>query len=222
MEIEEILKLVTVVLSLITIVSAWQKLPTNKTKCIYSIMQILFLLPMVLNFDETATDTWARHIIFYIGQILLFFFLDDLLQIYNKNYDSVGKNTPAFTVIPFAIGTTSPVQKWFHYLTEQGLEHFLPVPLLFLTLTIIRVRYPQVTNTAIKHALNFTIAAAVSITLIHVGEFVVESQHWIPVLEGEVFEILEHGLFLVGLLFFLAGLLKLPNFAVPPHEDKKI
>ncbi len=173
-------------------------------------MQLLFMLPMILNFSESVADTWTRHLIFYLAQIISYYFLDNFISNEEGGDKANIKPNQTLMVVPFIFKAETPLAKWFEYLTDQGIEHFLTLPLLFWTVTMVRIKSVYLTNTNVKKFIYWTVTATTALTVAHMGEFLIESQKFFPVFEGETFEIIEHGLYIVGLFCFWFGLTKLP------------
>ncbi len=219
MEFEQILKILSLISSFGLIFFSWQKFTSRFEKYSYSISQLLFLLPMVLNFDESLADTWARHLIFYTAQITLFFFLNSFINFNENKQNFTSKNLTAFTVVPLAASNDSNIFRWFRYITVQGIEHFLALPLLFLTVTMVRLKIINIAQSAKRNFINWTVIGVSTLTMIHVAEFLIESQKLVHV-EESTFELLEHGLFLVGIGCFFIAVLKLSDKSKINNENQ--
>ncbi len=169
-------------------------------------------MPMILPFTESHRDMWMKHFFFYTGQVAYYVYLTYLIDLYDPS-TSDKETAPKLTMNPVALLSFSSVKSWFSYLTDQGLQHFLTLPFLFLIISIIRTRYPYISDGKLKKALIFCLAAGAVLVMIHVGEFVVESQKWLPMFEGDPIEISEFCWFLLSLLFFGLSLMSLPKRA---------
>lgn len=191
---------------------AWKKLSSRSIRIYFTIMILFFIFPMVLPFGETRTDTWMKHLLFYSGQFSLYMYLTHLIESYKpKTENEAAPQTPPIAAAA-GIMSLHGTETWYNYLTDQGLEHFLTLPLLFLIMTVIRIQYHYIADRAFRGALNLCIVACCALVMIHVGEFVVESQHLMPFMEGEPIEITEFMWYFIALILFFISVKKLPRF----------
>ena len=171
-------------------------------RIIFILMLIFFFLSTMLFFPEGRINDWLKHIPFYIGQFLFYLWLESIFGKVSQS-QSQTKEVAAAAALP----ATGGLVDWFNFLTDQGLQHIITLPFSILIIAIIRVRFTYI-STHLKSTLNILILAAISLTMIHVGEFVVESQAWLPFLE-EWIEIIEFLWYYLGLGLFAFGVKKL-------------
>ncbi|MEO8104759.1 MAG: hypothetical protein ABI602_00280 [Candidatus Saccharibacteria bacterium] len=92
----------------------------------------------------------------------------------------------------------------FGYMTEQGLPHILTLPLFILFVALLRLRF-GLYESRYSVPLNWFIAAAGAWIMIHISEFLLESQKISPGLavHNEYFELAWYSL---GVILFWVGL----------------
>lgn len=211
MEILDILTILSIITTLALVYYAWKKLASNTLRAYFIIMIVFFILPMVMPFGETRTDTWMKHLLFYNGQFSLYMYLTHLIKSFKPASSENTPTKPPPSIAVAALISTQGTESWYNFLTDQGLEHFLALPLLFLIVTVIHIQYQYITDQAFKTVLNLCIAACTTLVMIHVGEFVVESQHILPFMEGDPVEITEFIWYFVALILFWFSIKKLPE-----------
>lgn len=197
-----IYKVISFVLTLAVALWGIKKLEPGKGRILFSIMLTFFFLSTILFFPEGRINDWNKHIPFYIGQLLFYFWIESIFDKPTQS-QSQTKTVAAAAAIP----ATGGFVEWFNFLTDQGLQHVITLPFLILIIAIIRVRFAYI-PTHLKSTLNILIVAALSLTIIHVGEFVVESQNWLPFLE-EWIEIIEFLWYYLALGLFAIGVKRL-------------
>lgn len=219
-----ILKTISFLLTLGICLWSWKKLGKGRMRMLFCIMLAFFFLSMVPLSANNILDTWLKHIMFYIGQFFFYLFVVALIAGYDKSSNNAFEtSTPKnpFTggkggVVAVA-GMTSMtylgVREWIEFITDQGIQHILTLPLLLLIITTIEIRYIFVTSKTFRSMLNTFVLAATSLMAIHFMEFIVESQELIPLLDGNPSEILEFGLYYLGLFFFIRGVSQLKNIS---------
>jgi hypothetical protein len=169
-----IYKVISFVLTFVVALWGIKKLGPGKGRIIFSFMLGSFFLSAMLFFPEGRINDWLKHIPFYFGQLLFYFWLEN---IFGKTSRTQAGGLAQAVVVP----TTGGFIEWFNYLTDQGLQHILTLPFLILIVAVIKVRFGYIQSN-LKTTLNILLLAATALTMIHVGEFVVESQNWLPFL----------------------------------------
>lgn len=197
-----IYKVISFVLTFAVTVWGIKNLGAGKSRIIFSLMLIFFFLSTILFFPEGRINDWNKHIPFYIGQLLFYFWV---ASIFGKS--SQGQSETK-TMVAAALPATGGFLEWFNFLTDQGLQHVITLPFLILIIAIIRVRFAYIQTAYLRSTLNILIAAALCLTMIHVGEFVVESQNWLPFLV-EWIEIIEFLWYYLALGLFAIGVKRL-------------
>lgn len=212
MDIFIILKIISFLLTIGVSLWGWYKLPNKKIKIFFLLTLGCFFLSTVLFFPEGNINDWLKHIPFYVGQFLFYLFIKGVINFYlnqeKKSSSLVSSSILPQVVIVNVASDQLEFTHWFDFLTEQGLQHIITLPFLFLIISVIRVRYIYIQSKAFIAVLNFFMFAATLLTLIHVGEFVVESQQWLPFLENSI-EYVEFILFYLALLFLWLAIQKL-------------
>lgn len=215
MDILDILKIISVVYTLVVIWYGWSRISDHKTKVLFGAMLVCFLLSAVLFFPEGAMSEWAKHSLFYLGQVLFYFFLNRLIA---KRITTPARPTSA---LPTLAAAGAPVE-WFTFITDLGLQHIITLPFLFLIITFIRIQYSFVSSSAIKPMLNIFMLAGFFLTMIHVGEFVVESLGLFPMLEGNPIEITEFFWFYMAMGTYWYAISLLPRSASQPEKATSV
>ncbi len=196
-----IYKVISFILTVAVIVWGVKKLEAGRGRTIFCAMLIFFFLSTMLFFPEGRVNDWLKHLPFFIGQLLFYFWL---VSIFGKSSQPKTKGTAHAVAVPATGGFT----EWFNYLTDQGLQHIIALPFLILIIAVVRVRYAYIQSSYLKSTLNLLLLAAGFLTMIHVGEFVVESQGWLPFLEKWI-EQIEFVLYYLAIGLFAIGIKRL-------------
>lgn len=209
-----IFKIVNAILIAGLIVIGLRKLQSRPQKITFTIMLLFFLFSTLFFNEKGGLNDWLKHVLFFIGQFFFYLFLSYIIRLYFKKEEQKESSQheradmphippPAMTA-GFGISTTN----WFAFLTEQGLQHILVVPIFFLIVIVVRVQYLSIESAHFKKVLDLFLYAATSLLMIHVGEFLVENQKLISSLTDKI-ELIEFLLFYLGMLFFYLGMKKL-------------
>lgn len=198
-----IYKLISFLLTLSVIILGIKKLVPGKGKMLFISMLIFFFLSTILFFPEGRINDWNKHIPFFIGQILFYFWLENIFKQPSTNQV---QNQTNVHVVGFT--ATGGLVEWFNFLTDQGLQHIITLPFSVLIVTIIKVRFSYIQSAYLKNTLNIFTLAIISLTMIHIGEFVVESQAWLPFLESSI-EVIEFIWYYLALSLFAIGIKRL-------------
>lgn len=231
MDILFVLKLVAFLLTFGLAVFGWLKLKDKILRVFLILMLILVFLSVVFFFPlgmHEYLEEWYKHIPFYLSQIFFYLFLRRIVKLnFSFNSKKVNKNiVERFdeaikqNILPClslsSVSRSSVWQQplssvWFKFLTQEGLQHILTLPVLFLIIAIVRIEYFYIESHTLKKILNFFMFAAGMFVMIHISEFLVESQKLLPIIdpEGEFIEMIEFFWFYLGLLFFSFGIRKL-------------
>ena len=224
-----ILKFFNVILVAGLIIVSLYKLQSRPQKITFTMMLLFFLLSTLFFNHTGALNDWLKHILFYIGQFFFYLFLYYLIRFYfrkkeqkesSQHEHADATQTPAAgdearikqPSIPstMAAGFGISTIDWFAFLTEQGLQHILVLPIFFLIVIIVRVQYLSIESAHFKQALNLFLWAGLNLMMIHTGEFFIENQNFIPFLTDKI-ETIEFLLFYLGILFLNLGMKKLSD-----------
>lgn len=149
---------------------------------------------------EDGVASWFRHMPVYAGLIALLFFLRSLPQ----PVQTTDRPRPSVSAAVVA-GGSGTLRDWFSLLTGQGLQHILVLP-LFAAVLIAAVFRSADASPAVQRVIRWFLLAGTAATIIHVMEFLVESQGAFPALMGEPVEVLELTLVYAMLLSFAVGI----------------
>lgn len=224
MEILDILKILNFVITLMLLVYAYLRLKDLIAKIMIVTTYLFFTLSslMYVSGEIAAGTDWLKHGLFFIGQISFFLFLK---RITDRKIADEEKELQKTTItelpksVEVAVGDagdasiSQPTQAksihliaWVGLLTEQGLQHILALPIHFLIYSLVRVRFAFVKSSSFKRSLNLFLAASLFFAMVHAGEFIIESQHILPILEGDPIEYIEFGWLYLGALFVFLGI----------------
>lgn len=214
--------------SLNTILVAWlivvgmRKLQSRPQKITFTAM-LLFFLSSTLLFNENeigALHDWLKHVLFFIGQFFFFLFLYYITRFYFRKKEQeefsqqertgAPQTPPPSAPSAMAAGFGINAIDWFAFVTEQGLQHILVLPIFFLIVIIIRVQYLSIESRHFRQSLNLFLWAGLSFMMIHTMEFIIENQNLIPLLTDKI-ELIEFLLFYLGMFFLSLGMKKLSN-----------
>lgn len=219
-----ILKTINFLFTLAICLWSWKKLGNKRVRLLFCFMLAFFFLSTVLFGADSLSDTWLKHILFYIGQFFFYLFVVALIAGYDKSSNDAfdvstaknpftGDGRGALAVAGMTSMTDSGVGDWIDFITDQGIQHMLTLPLLLLIITTVEIRYVFVTSKAFRSVLNTFMFAAAALMTIHLMEFIVESQKLIPFLDGDLNEVLEFIWYYFGLFFFVRGIFLLKNIS---------
>lgn len=205
MDILTILKIINFTLVFPLMIYGWVRLKHRRSQIMFSLMLIFFLLSTVLfGTDDDLLFDWLKHLLFFVGQLCFLLFLADVIKRYFQNNQDVPVQSGGVT-LSINIG----VLGWLMFLTDQGIHHLLTVTFFLLITSYLRAQYVFIKSVSFKNTLNTFMLAAGALTMIHFGEFLVESQKLLPLLDGGPIEIIEFIGFYLGLLFFFFGVRRL-------------
>lgn len=216
------LKLFNIILVVFLILCAHKSLKKLKHKVYFDIMLICYLTSTILFFLEGTRNEWLKHLPFYTGQIFFYLFLSALLAKkyrFEKTLKTRVSLLPLFFIVannpPKDIQTHADITNgWLEFVTTQGLQHMLTLPFFVLIASTVRV-YSREIPRKLRPIGNYFLLAGLALTMIHIGEFLVESHGLFPKLNGDPIEVIEIGWFWVasGLLFVALNKLKKLNKA---------
>ncbi len=166
-------------------------------------MLVVFFLSTMFFFPEGRINDWLKHIPFFIGQFLFYLWLE---SIFGKSAQNQSQTQGMAQVV--ALPATGSFTEWFNFLTDHGIQHIIALPFYMLIMAAISVRFSYIQSTPFRSTLNLLMLAALSLTMIHIGEFVVESQNWLPFLIDWI-ERIEFLLYYLALGLFALGIKKL-------------
>lgn len=207
MEILILLEGVGFVLSFWVIILSFRKIKDPSIRTLFVIMLALFILSTALSFSQGRLNDWIRHIPFYGGQLVLFLLVKELIIEYGNK-----KNNSSQQVVPaLFLGGSSyfGIGDFISYLTDQGIQDILTLPLTILVGMYVWVRYPYIENASLKKALLFFVSGGSLLTLIYVLEFFIDAQNIMPFLVGFPLTISGFALYYLALFCFGMGVGKL-------------
>ncbi|OGD31832.1 hypothetical protein A3C91_00200 [Candidatus Azambacteria bacterium RIFCSPHIGHO2_02_FULL_52_12] len=192
-------KIVSFLASAGTVFFALRMLSGAKLKALLTISIAFFFLSTILFSDADTIGEWDKHLLFYAGQLFLFFFMTALV----KGKTNVGGGLAGF-VLPFSFSDTT--RDFFGYITEQGVQHLITIPFAVIAVTTISSRLIVAEAPDTKPAIRFFFLALFSFAMIHTAEFFIESQGFFPFLDGTGVEMMEFLFYYLALLSLSAGL----------------
>jgi hypothetical protein len=198
-----IFKIISGVLSALIILYGWGKL-AGKQRVIFALMISFFFLSTVLFFPEGVVNDWFKHLPFVVGQFFFYLLLGSFVKSWQRS-----PTAPSPTA-----ATALAVPTWFESLTEQGLQHILVLPFFLLIWGVVGIKGSQLNKNRRSH-LNIWLLAGFFLTLIHIGEFLVESQGWMPFLDGDPIEVIEFIWYYLAIGTFFLALRKNKKHASP-------
>lgn len=202
-----IFKIISLLLSILVILYSLRTISKTKVRILFIIMIASFFLSTILFFPEGRINDWMKHLPFYVGQLFFYFFLSSLLSEYTPPNNSVPSPKPIVPTTQIAASFIgSGIDEWFNFLTDQGLQHFLAVPLFLLVMMNIQIHFPSIKDAIFRRILTIFLIAGTCLTMIHLGEFIVEAQDWMPFLEGNPIEIIEFIWYYSAVILFIFGL----------------
>ncbi|MEK7519723.1 MAG: hypothetical protein AAB581_00550 [Patescibacteria group bacterium] len=216
-----VLKIVNFILTAVVVVWGWRMFPDMRLRMQFGLMFLFFFLSTILFGEEGGRNEWTRHTLFYAGEIFFYLFLVNLIKRYYREDKPLGSGfvTTTGTYAAAAGGPAlvsgsdgiSWVTGMYEFLTEQGLQHLLTLPLIIIIIYSIDVRWTNMSKT-LRGVVNPFVIAVIGLVAAHVFEFIIESQGFLPILDGEPVEYIEFGCYYFGLIFFAAGMYRLKRF----------
>lgn len=206
-----ILLLVTICLTLIVAAFSWTILPSKACKVTFSAMLLILAVYKTVNYfiPGSLLDEWIVHVIFFISQITFYIFTYHYTQIISDSNPKSQSSKPSTISTPvatnlsgFLIAPGVPT-----YLSEQGIMHILTVPIFLLCRSALIYRLDNFEQTKYRPVIKRLILASGLLVLIHVGEFIVESQHWLSIPQN-IYSFIEYAFFIAALAVFTLALLK--------------
>ncbi len=196
-------------IAILIVVYAWLTLPKGRLRWLFIVAFLLMAFYKMYDpSSEWVTLLWIRHLPVYIGEILFFIFITSFSRRYieldetpTKPHQVVMKQS-LLVLAPFIIFGTGV--SWYQYVTDQGLPHILALPIFVLVLSLVRLRLAIYDNKYIPVVRLFTFAVGGWI-LIHVSEFLIESQKLFPKLDESMAHI-EFFWYCVGAAIFVYAL----------------
>jgi hypothetical protein len=191
------------------ILYGWRNIPVTRLRWLFILS---FLFTSFYKIYDPISDSrsllWERHIPVYIGQIWFYLFITEFSKKYIEIETAETKQTGTvmkqnllvlLPIIAFVSGFS-----WYQYLTDEGLPHILTLPLFTIVFSLTRLRIAVFESTYIRAVRYFTFAAG-ALILIHVSEFILESQKMFPKLDAYMgdFEFVWYAL---GAFFYFIGL----------------
>jgi hypothetical protein len=138
---------------------------------------------------EEGAGAWLHHTPLYIGMLLLAYSLNTFARSPQSQKQS---DSPDHMLVGAGslIGTGADSGNWLQLLTREGLQHIIVLPLFAGVLISVLVRSADA-GPAYQRPMRWFLMAGGVAALIHIMEFIIESQNIIPSLEGAGVETLE-------------------------------
>lgn len=178
----------------------------NRARWLHVVMMSCFLGMRIMDIPIPIIGTWIKHSIFYLGLVFFYFFVTRIIKIYGHTqaHTSVTPVTPvlAYSVTHFLQTNNQNPHSWAQFITGQGLQHILGLPIFFMVTALIKVQYNFITSNCLKPILDKLIIAAFLLTMLHVSEFVIESQKWLALTSYQL-DVLEHAWFFSAFCVFI-------------------
>lgn len=195
-----IILILTYIVSIGVLVYGIYAIEDNRARWLHVLMMCCFMAPRISDFPIPLWGTWIKHGIFYVGQLFFFLFIRRVIAVYNptpQEIDAPSSQQPFSTLAVVAgaqaaTSTSTTSVNWMQYLTQQGMQHILGLPIFFMIASLIRVQYAFIASALLKSVLNKMLLAAFCLTMLHVTEFTIESQHWFPLAPEVGQERIEH------------------------------
>lgn len=228
-ELEQVLTLISVVISVALLAFAWNKLAASPLK-LYFLLALGFLplylnLKLFLEADHLLSpagvfDIWFRHFFFYVGQLCFFAFVS---KIFTESESGAGARAAKLVVsvlaalyaglliFPQAVLAFHTVNIFqipktpyniILFLTDEGVQHIVAILSFFIILSIARI---QTSNTEFAQFRKVTLQLLFAngfFVLVHFWEYLAESLHFFQFLTDEFVEGVEYMLQFSGLVFF--------------------
>ncbi len=205
-------------LAAVICIYAWTVLPAGKIRWFFIAS---FLLMSIYKIYDPASDSrsllWARHLPVYCGEALFYFFVATFCKRYIEIEDRADKSRT--TVIQQNVLVIAPLLiigsgvSWFQIVTDQGLPHIFTLPLFVLVVSLVRLKLTVYKNRYIPIISLLTYATGAWI-MVHISEFIVESQQLLPGLDKYMPHI-EFFWYCVGILVYGLALYR---FKITQHD----
>lgn len=179
----------------------WRRSADRRERFFFVTALTLLLLSMFFG-DDRIFDTWFKHGLFYASQIFFLLFLNRFSE---EGGAPPSMPVPASALAAIGAPYASSTPSFLSFLTEQGLSHFLTLPVFFYLFVQVRIKSMYTDNPNVKKFLRLMFYAMASFMLIHFLEFFIESKRLLPALSGDLMEYLEIGLYLAGLAILWRG-----------------
>lgn len=193
---------------------AWKCLAYKKLWLLFAVTFILMSVSVVY---DPASDSrallWARHIPVYIGEIFFYYFItsfsrkfieledDDNSKHAVELHQNLVSPLPIIVVVSYLSSAS-----WFNYITDEGLPHILILPLFVVVVSLVRLRL-AIFNSEYLIVTRLLTLAFGAIVMIHISEFMIESQKIIPPFSAYM-NYIEPFWYLVGVFVFCYALSK--------------
>lgn len=217
MDIFLLLKIVALIESIGVCLYAFKKLDNQNMAIIFSIMIFLFFLSVALFFPQGNINEWARAIPFFAAQFILYLVATEFVQMQSDSSQS----TTNSSVELFIFGIPQSyfgISDWFDYLTRQGFQYILSLPLAILVTAYILIRLPYLSDVRIRNTLLVSIMGLGLLTFNQLVVFVVKSQQLLPIFNGLPLYIFEFVCFYIAIGFFGIGIYLLPTIKNKPNQ----
>ena len=169
---------------------------------------------------DWRTLLWLRHLPVYIGEVFFYFFITTFSKRFIEIEDAPTKPQPVvlkqniLVLTPlffFATGIT-----WEQYVTDAGLPHIFTLPIFVVMISLVRLRL-NVYASKYTHVVNLFTLAIGGWVLIHVSEFLGESQKLFNPTLANIMPHIEFAWYCVGAIIFWYALKSFKNIQ---HAEK--
>jgi hypothetical protein len=149
---------------------AWKRFSLTPRWFLFTGMMFVLLCSFFPMSTDHFANEWFRHGLFYIAQLLFYFFLLSLVRI----DEDEGENKPVMPEMPAAF----PFFGWMQYMTQNGLSDILTVPFFILSFSYFWAKRLFIEYSSIRKALWWFMSGFAVLIFSHIVEFYSESQGW--------------------------------------------
>jgi len=177
------------------------KIPNRQAQVFHTLTLVLLLMSQIISYPDERVYEWVSHIPFYISQVCFYHLLDTLIKRYVA-FASMKHATPLTKSRISAFGL-------FPFLTDQGLQHILALPLFFLIFTMVRIRLLVIKSQNLQTIMSRYVIAGLCFAMIHVAKFLIENQKIVSFVSDAHMEIFGATCFCIGLFYMYLAASKL-------------
>lgn len=214
--------ILTYTLTLVIIIYAFLVLP--KGRILWLFIATILLIASFKFYDienDAYSLLWFRHMPVFLGEITFYFFLtaygSRFIEIEKTSKKSLPQDktshSAALLGVPLMFAHRESLGS---FISAQGLPHILTFPIFILLVSLVRLRYGLYVS-KYRTPLNWFVLGTTAWILIHVSEFIFESQQLTPVIGSHV-EWFELGWFVIGAVIFCKGLASFKKVHGQAHD----
>lgn len=210
------LKFINVLIASILALFAWDILEKTSSKLLFTCMVAGYSISTILFFPEGEINEWLRHSPFYIAQILFYYYFKSVFSQLKNESRGEAQPTPVVrsttNALFVATHTTSNKSGLLNMASGYGFQHLVTLPLVAVVTIAVALNIPKPVDSNLARMYRNLLIAAWSLTMIHVGEYLVETQDLFPALGGSTIELIEILWFYIGSIMIWFSLRNYLNF----------